>query len=736
MRYWILMLASFMAWTSNAQEPPIVASVAMSLRLTAEKRQVYVGEPLRIELTWQCNLPANGLSALRLNPAFFNDPDIQVVVPRNTDLEDQQVGLPLGGRRVIAKRLKDTNDPDALGVITLPIYLRFKQAGNITLPAVRLECAFEEKGTGGFARYAAYFNNSLFENADASKPIERIYTTTDPIEIEVLALPPVPTESEFSGLFEPLGTAVSISSTEVKVGELMTVEIQLSSPAPHGMLALPTLSQQAGLRERFLIDDNLSQIWHAGGTIFRTRVRALSTSVHAFPALRLQVFDPAVGKFVMQTTDPIPLIVSPSNGQDYIALKSFQGAAVELTNQPAGIWHNLKNTLMNDLLNTLYGILLAGFWPLLLLGPIAFVLLLPIIRERRRRANDRSYREIICAYRAFKKQSDEPRKQWSAFIRLLAVAFDADSQAWTRSDSEKALQQIEADPSAIASVLCIHDADDAEQFGRHGAQVEIQGLGPIAKRIVQCAPTLMILLFLVLAWTPQLTHADTWTEAESTFEAALNAPQGSEQAHALYAQSALLFEHAAKTRIRSGPGWYNTGNAWLQAGEIGRAIAAYREAERIRPFDTQLADNLAAARAMTLNDVPVKQFKWKRVPFDWLKGLLVLLNLLFWIALLMRLRYRNRAWHVTTLAVALPLLLLAALWGFRTVNDVQAGVVVVDSAYARKGPSYAYGKAFNEALHDGLEFVLIEQRDGWSWVELQDMRTCWLPSEQVQLIGQ
>ena len=63
-----------------------------------------------------------------------------------------------------------------------------------------------------------------------------------------------------------------------------------------------------------------------------------------------------------------------------------------------------------------------------------------------------------------------------------------------------------------------------------------------------------------------------------------------------------------------------------------------------------------------------------------------------------------------------------------------AGAVVVDAIYAKKGPGYAYANAFNEPLHDGLEFILLQQRSDWAHVELSDGRQCWLPIGQVQFL--
>ncbi len=712
-----------------------VRSPQLSLSLKPEKVQVYAGEPVRVDLTWECGLNAAAIRALRLNPEFFNDPAVQVVIPRNSDAENVQVGLPIGGRRVIATReLSADEGRKQLGVIRLPLYLRFNEAGHYSLPETRLECAVLSKASGDFGRYAAHFNNGLFEAVDAKAVYERVYTTAPAIDIEVLPLPVEQQAASFSGLFAPLEVDVSIRPSDVAIGELMELEVKLSGAAPHGMLELPKLSQQPGLRERFIVDDAYGRLWHESGTTFRTRVRALSTKVKAFPSLQLQVFDPESGEFTMLRTEAIPLQIQPSNGQEFLPLKSFEGAAVTLTNQPEGIWHNREAHPMNDLLNLVYSLVRSAFWPLLILGPIAFVLFLPLVRERRRRALDARYRLRAEAYGEFRRLSGDSRAKWQAFLRFMALTFDAADKTWTRSDSEAALSKVGADAADVEALQAMHAAADAEEFSPQGSGASFNNLDGLAKRITQLAAKSAMLLCILVVWLPGELRADEWAEAEQRFADAQAAPAGSEQAIALYQDAALRAEAAAMANSHPGAAWYNAGNAWFEAGFIGRAIVAYRNAANYMPFDSKLSDNLAAARAMTLNDVPMEQSWWQQLPLGWVKVVLVLVSLIFWACLLLHIRYRHRYWLGATVVLGLGLLVVSGLLLQKQLTAEQAGAVVVDAVYGKKGPGYAFANAFNEPLHDGLEFILVEQRGDWGFIELPDTRQCWLPISQMQLI--
>ena len=705
----------------------------MKISVSPAKSRVYAGEPLRLDLVWDCGLPAAALRDLQWQPAFFSDPDVEVVVPRNTGAEGFRVGLPIGGRRVEATRTTKGVGERKLGHIGLTVYLRFNKPGKQVIPEMRLDCALLAEDSGNFATYASYFNNGLFEPVEEGKIYQRVYVTAPAMEIEVLPLPEENRRADFSGLFEPLKIDVSVKPAVVVVGQLMEVEIKLSGDAPHGMLELPPLRNQNGLRGRFLIDDAYGRLWHENGTLFQTRLRALTISVQALPSFRFQVFDPATGSYRMRVTDAIPLVVKPGGGQDFVALKSFEGALSKLSDQPEGIWQNLRVNPMNDFLNQLIVLVQRVFLWLLLAGPLAFFVLLPWARERRRRALDAGYRSRALAFAELRKMPADSLEKWPAFLRFLAASFGAAEKTWTIGDSQRALRSIGLSENEIAQISALHAAADAQDFSTTRRDAKFAGLDALAKRVMQllarCA-----LMWLAVILFPVTARADEWLEAQTAFERALASPAGGESAQAAYEESALKFEVAALAGRHVGEAWSNAGNAWFQAGAIGRSIAAYRRARDFRPMDDRLAKSLAAARALVATDVPVKQPIWKQIPALWLRPLLVAVNLAFWLVLLLALRFRGRPWFIAAGVSGLLLVMGFVLYFTEIVSARPAGVVIVDAVDARKGPSYSYAKAFVESLRDGLEFTVMERRGTWKRIRLADGRECWVSESQVEEI--
>jgi hypothetical protein len=709
-----------------------VNSDRMQLRFTVDNlSDLYVGQAVRIDLEWTSDLPASALRSLRMHPSFFNNDAIQIIIPRSTVDEKLKMGLPIGGRRVIARREIKPEQPKELGTVHLPIYIKFLKAGIYTLEDLSLECSVIDQASGDFARYAAHFNNGLFEAVDTFEKYERHYTTAKPIEISVCELPKEEQSALFSGLFEPVDFELSLSSEAIELGQILGVDIEVSSESPHGMLDLPPLNLQPSLRAHFLVDSEIKRLWHEHGTHFKTRLRTLSSHLNAFPSLRFQVFDPRTSRYIWKETAPKPLKISAKDGINYVALDAFEGAQVPLVDFNEGIWYNQPHRTMNSLLHTIHSLMNDYFWFLLAAGPLAFFTLRPLAKEWRKQALDPVYKKRTQAYAKFKKLAEGSELKWRAFLNFLAAHFDAKGDAWTAGDTRAALEKASLDAKTIAKIVAIHSSRDKILFSQNDEVTEISELNATARRVrVALTKTMLILMALFSMW-PNESVATSWSEAENAFASALAAPVGSRQAKAFYTNSALLFEALAQTDDRPASAFYNAGNAWFQTNKLGRSIAAYRNAARIRPFDQALLENLAAARALALNKVPESRSILERTPISWLRVVAVVLSFCFWAMMLVCIRYQSRGWRLLTNASAIALALSVLILGIRLSHRSIEGVITTDSVEARKGPAYAYAPAFAQPLHDGLEFKLIDERDTWMQIELSDGRQCWIPENQA-----
>ena len=183
----------------------------------------------------------------------------------------------------------------------------------------------------------------------------------------------------------------------------------------------------------------------------------------------------------------------------------------------------------------------------------------------------------------------------------------------------------------------------------------------------------------------------------------------------------------------------------LKVDDLGRAILNYRKAEQFNPNDANVQQNLEYARGRR-KDALGEQVD-KRV----LKTLLfwhydfsfgqrfVLFSIVFvglWIAAAARLFVRRPflRW-IIAITAGLSLVLAASLIiESLTIRNQRPGVVVAEEVTARKGDSESYEVSFQEPLHAGAEFLLVEERNKWVQVELPDGRRCWLPTRAVAMV--
>ncbi|MCC7172308.1 MAG: hypothetical protein IT459_17820 [Planctomycetes bacterium] len=207
--------------------------------------------------------------------------------------------------------------------------------------------------------------------------------------------------------------------------------------------------------------------------------------------------------------------------------------------------------------------------------------------------------------------------------------------------------------------------------------------------------------------------------------------------------AARAFEALLDAEFDSAEVRFNAGNAWLAADQLGRAIAQYETATRMRPRDAAIAANLALARRRAGQVEPEVDpldsiVFWQR----WLsyaeKARVTVIGLVFAFgALCIATWTGRRAWR----RVGLVGLALVAVFAVGLVRDVvehewtTRGVVARNGEIARKGAAAEFAAAFNEPLPEGTTFRVLEQRPEWIHVEIDGGLDAWLPRAAVAFIG-
>jgi tetratricopeptide (TPR) repeat protein len=258
-------------------------------------------------------------------------------------------------------------------------------------------------------------------------------------------------------------------------------------------------------------------------------------------------------------------------------------------------------------------------------------------------------------------------------------------------------------------------------------------------------------LLCILASSPQDIHLSNdqqdavLTEAQNAYDNAVllqtSDPVASKD---LFRRAANRYQLLVDDGIENGKLWYNLGNAQLQVGEIGEAIAAYRSSQRYMPSDGRLQANLEYARTLVTNPITAKGTSsiLKRLAF-WHESLPTQVRLgvgiTFWFACwaLVSVRLFRRVPGFKTISISLGCIALSL--GVSVGIDISDqyqnhGVLTAKEVIVRKGNGLSYAPMLKDPLHEGIEFDIIQQRPDWLHIKLPNGSTGWIQEEDAQIV--
>ena len=248
----------------------------------------------------------------------------------------------------------------------------------------------------------------------------------------------------------------------------------------------------------------------------------------------------------------------------------------------------------------------------------------------------------------------------------------------------------------------------------------------------------------------QLPHEQLYpllNEANSTFQQANASAGDPDRAGELYGRAILLYEKIIdQGGIHNARLYYNLANAYFLTNDLGRAILNYRRAEQLDRRDVNIRNNLAFARSQRLDKVAVKaERRMLETLFFWhydfsLRAKFFLACLFFAILCITAtfMVWLGRGPATMTITVLSGILLSCFLASVAVETHHRGhttdGVVTASEIMARQGDGLNYSPSFQDPLHAGTEFELVEQRPGWFHIELSDGSDAWIPDDTASLV--
>lgn len=258
------------------------------------------------------------------------------------------------------------------------------------------------------------------------------------------------------------------------------------------------------------------------------------------------------------------------------------------------------------------------------------------------------------------------------------------------------------------------------------------GFGPKAGKFSfkECGGLLTAAAIGVLISAANLFAADTVTD----FSAANRL-----YAEGKYSEAANAYEKILATGAQSPALWFNDANAEFKAGNLGKAVAAYRRAALLSPHDPEIRANLQFVRNQVQGST-VRESRWQ----GWL-GQLTLnewtllaagafwLTFLFLAARQIRPALGAKLKSATSLFAILTFLFGAALaLQLAEHFSKQTGVVVLPEVTARSGPFDEAQSAFT--TRDGAELAVLDRHGDWVQVSDGAGKIGWLAVKQIEIL--
>jgi tetratricopeptide (TPR) repeat protein len=697
----------------------------LRLDLTAPRTTVYLHERLPVTVT------------LRVGSVQVGDVQYPQIPGDGFALE--QLGKP--------EQRQEVRDGGVFQVVEFQGGLTPLRAGSVTVGPATMSMSMV---TARSAQRHAFFFGGPTRQA--------VELTSQPLVLDVLPLPDPGKPADFSGAVGHFSLDVRGTPLEVTAGDPVTMTYTLHGEGDLSSATPPAIAGSDTLRVYPVQPATTPPGSPAGTRAFEQVVIPQQAGSVRLPQVRFNWFDPEARAYRVAQHAPIvvtvkaapqgagPQIVgatgknaerpAESLGRDIVFIKDAPGALA-----PIGA-HWWRSPL---------------FWTLQLI-PLLLLLGATLVDRRRERLGaDLRYARFTRAGRAARAALGEAREALSrgdavgfhdrvahAVSEYLAAKLDLPPGAVTADAASARLREVGlvggvADELREFLAACevarfapsaAGDGDMRRTLGR--AERIIRSLER-TRRLGRLATAACALLMLLAAGAGRAAE----TPQAIFFRANALYAEGK------YAQAAAEYERLLATGVGSASTYFNLGNAYLKAGQTGRAVLAYERARRLAPGDPDLRANLTFAReaGATAEPPPWRTRLLFPLAASWSSDALVLGAACAWwllMGLLAAGRLLPTARRATARAALLPGVALVVLggsaaWRLATVDLRPTAVVVAPNEVAVRFEPSSGGTVHFQAK-PGTTLRLVGEREGWAQVERDDGRRGWIERDAIDRV--
>ena len=625
---------------------------------------------------------------------------------------------------------------------------------------------------------------------------------------EVLPIPTLGRPSDYRGAVGEYKLAVVAAKKTASAGDPISLTIGIRGDGPMELVQAPPLSELPALTKDFKVSDKpLAGLVQDSTKAFTASVRPRRAGIKEIPAIPFSFFDPKSESFKTIYSDPISIEVTES---ETLALDSIVGKSrgdkgesdskqVELAADGPDFANHTSVSALNS--QTRRGRI--GWVPLVVIPPLVWLASLIFTRRgsvlaglpnfksaktRCRGAIDgaSTYDELVAALTRFVSESLKERCPTPlAAIGVLRTTglpttanelelFFSNCERGDFKFSGRSFEEIQREAKFFTTKIETELESSGKVSGRKLKSLSRKSKSSVTRLIGRIVGMILFVLSIQLGQSSfgddaknenessavslvtlsESQRQSVFAEANELYLAAQeSAKTDSAEATEGFANASAKYQMLVDSGVANRKLFINLGNAYLQSGKLGHAIANYQRAKSLDPFDQQVELNLrfAFSKVKGLDEAKepaVVQGRWgmivKNIQMvnDWLIGTvgraaifwtLGLVSVLFWGLLIVK----NFGWRIPVWSLAwLPLLLLAVTLTSVLLDETETvanrlGIVVADQLVLRAGNGEHFETVSTVDSAEGHSVKVISRRADWIQIETAKGKVGWVSAKRI-----
>ncbi len=588
----------------------------------------------------------------------------------------------------------------------------------------------------------SFFNDPFF-SSDSTKSVR---VASNPVTMEVRPLPPYKGKNPFSGLVGRFKIEAAMDKISLKAGESATLSISISGSGNIMDASPPAIDMDQNAFKTY--DDNpvetinLTEKGYEGEKVFKKAVVPVNPGKYTIPPVILVYFDVKEEAYKEISTLKISFSVAPSgevqvtdtpNGGAPLGNTPVMKKEVALVNQDI---FEIKEGLS---VLTPYREISPFLFTVLILFPaflFSGVRIIVLVRKKEdpigKIMQEKARRHFKEAEKMNANDKDFSGRLYSSLVAGVFSRAQKKGETLTLDEARSILMQTGADKNLMDDVTGLLEKIESARFG--GKTMDEKEGKMLLSEVGRVIRLLCFAIFCVglFSFSPQKAMADPGADFINTVQ---------QYKTGKFSEAAKGFESLASGSIKNPYLYYNTGNAYLKAGDLGRAILWYERAKYLLPNDPDLNFNLDYAMGLVKDknesspEIMDILFFWDRLfPARVIQGSAVFFSFVFFAWASIRAIKNKKIFSGTgiMLCVIFFLVTMMAMVQYQQKAFRPNAVIVQDEVSVRSGITDTSTKLFS--LHAGTKVSVEEERQGYLKIRFSKDRVGWVKAADAIVI--